>query len=98
MHELSHACVNSCKMLSGVALAKDSRMCKSSGMKNSDELIIGVTEAAEILGISVATVTRWAQNGNLPPIRKLPGWTGAYLFDAGLVRRKAAERLLRKTG
>jgi excisionase family DNA binding protein len=98
MHQLSHGCGNFCKMLSRDGLAKHSRMCKSSAMENSDEAIIGVAEAAEILGISVATVTRWAQNGKLPAIRKLPGWTGAYLFDARLVRHKAAERLLDKAG
>lgn len=64
-------------------------------MLNADELVIGVTETATILGISPATVTRWAQSGKLPYLRKLPGKTGPFLFDASLVRRKAQERLLR---
>lgn len=65
-------------------------------MRTSDEPIIGVIEAAAILGIDAATVTRWAKNGRLPALRKLPGRTGAYLFDAGLVRRKAAERAVQR--
>jgi excisionase family DNA binding protein len=67
-------------------------------MQSSDELLIGAAEAAEILGVDRKTVARWAQSGKLPAIRKMNGWTGAYLFDAAVVRRKAAELLLRKTG
>ena len=51
-----------------------------------------------MLDISVATVTRWVKSGKLTPLRKLSGPTGAYLFDAGVIRRKATERLLAKAG
>ena len=67
-------------------------------MPKADELVIGVTETAGILGISPVTVTRWAQKGKLPYLRKLPGKTGAFLFDASVVRRLAQERLLRRAG
>ncbi len=59
--------------------------------------MIGVAEAAAVLGISPATVTRWAASGKLPYLRKLPGKTGAFVFDASLVRR-AAQARLRKAG
>lgn len=74
------------------------RLCKSSGMPNADERLIGVPESATILGISQATVTRWAQNGKLPYLRKLPGKTGPFLFDAAVVRRVAQDRLLQRAG
>jgi predicted site-specific integrase-resolvase len=67
-------------------------------MRESDELIIGSAEAAEIFGVSVATVNRWAASGKLKPLRKLPGETVGWVFDARLVRRKATERLLARAG
>lgn len=44
--------------------------------------LLGTTEAAERLGVSVRTVHRLVARGNLTPAGKLPGDTGAYLFDA----------------
>lgn len=38
-------------------------------------------QAAELLGKSVATVNRMVLLGRLAPAAKLPGKTGAYLFD-----------------
>lgn len=38
-------------------------------------------EAAEILGLSVRSVLRLVERGDLRPAMKLPGRTGAYLFD-----------------
>lgn len=67
-------------------------------MPNADELLIGVTEAATILGVDPATVTRWAKSGKLPYLRKLPGKTGAFLFDAGAVRRVAQQQLVERAG
>lgn len=67
-------------------------------MQSTDELLIGVAEASEVLGVSKTTVTRWAKSGRLPVIRKLRGETGGWLFDAGVIRRVAQERLLRKVG
>lgn len=67
-------------------------------MADPDERIINVAEAAEILGVSIATVARWAESGKLPAIRKLPGRTGVWIFNAKVVRLKAAEELLDKAG
>ena len=52
------------------------------------ETTITTAEAAEILGKTVATVNRLVLIGRLTPARKLPGKTGAYLFN-----RKDIERL-----
>ncbi|WP_032363994.1 helix-turn-helix domain-containing protein [Rhodococcoides fascians] len=49
-------------------------------MPNPDELI-GSSEAASIIGVSRATLTRWVQSGRIEPAKKLPGLTGAALFD-----------------
>ena len=44
---------------------------------------IGTSAAAELLGVSVRTVHRMVAQGMLTPAGKLPGNTGAYLFDEG---------------
>lgn len=48
--------------------------------------LLGTTEAAALLGVSVRTIHRIVTRGHLTPITKLPGSTGAYLFDADAVR------------
>jgi hypothetical protein len=35
--------------------------------------------------VDVATVSRWAGRGLLPYAVKVPGRTGAYLFDPGVI-------------
>lgn len=54
--------------------------------------LIGVNEAAEIVGVSTRTIKRLALNGELPYRHKLNGATGAYLFEYGTVVNFAAER------
>lgn len=60
-------------------------------MPNPDELI-GSSEAASIIGVSRATLTRWVQSGEIEPAKKLPGLTGAALFERADIDAKAAER------
>lgn len=43
-------------------------------------------EAAKILGVSVRTVHRQAESGELPFEMKLPGPRGAYVFDEDAIR------------
>ncbi len=63
-------------------------------MTSIDHLILGVREAAEVIGVSRSTIERWAASGKLPPLRKMEGLTGGYVFEAGVVRRLAEERRL----
>lgn len=42
--------------------------------------------------VSGRTVTRRAETGELPSLRKLPGPNGDYLFDPAVVRRYIAAR------
>jgi excisionase family DNA binding protein len=42
--------------------------------------LIGSAEAAKILSVDQATISRWVHNGTLNPATKLPGLSGAYLF------------------
>jgi len=48
-------------------------------MSSSD--LLSTAEAARALGVTVATVNRWAAAGVLTPQHKLPGSTGARLFS-----------------
>lgn len=43
--------------------------------------LITLTEGAERLGIERTTLFRWMQLGRIKPVMKLPGKTGALLFD-----------------
>lgn len=56
--------------------------------------LIPTTEAAVILGVSIATVNRWAaaETHPLKPRHELPGETGARLFSRRDVERLAAKR------
>lgn len=52
---------------------------------------ITTAEAAKILGVSVRTVHRKADAGEIPHEMKLPGPRGAYIFDEDVVRNVAAK-------
>lgn len=46
-----------------------------------DTQLVGTAEAAQILGKDVSTVARWVRLKKLSPVAKLPGLTGARLFN-----------------
>lgn len=48
--------------------------------------LLSSNEAAEALGVSVSTIIRWSQSGKLPATHRLPGQTGALLFERSAVR------------
>lgn len=57
-------------------------------MHNSDRFdndLIPSVEAAQILKVDRATVTRWATSGRLPTAAKAPGRHGARLFRRAVV-------------
>lgn len=54
--------------------------------------LIPTSEVAALLRMHVATVVRKAQAGEIPFAMKLPGETGAYLFDRNEIERLARER------
>ena len=58
--------------------------------KTHDELLTAAEACAELGGIDRSTLTRWVQTGRITPARKLPGRTGAYLFDPTEVQRVKA--------
>lgn len=51
--------------------------------------LITSAEAAQILGKGVSAVNRDAQLGYIPIAKKLPGKTGAYLFEREAIEAKA---------
>lgn len=52
--------------------------------------LIGTTQAAERCGVDRSTFFRWVQLGRIEPVQKLPGQTGAMLFDPDVVDAYAA--------
>ncbi|MGQ4544404.1 helix-turn-helix domain-containing protein [Dermabacteraceae bacterium P13088] len=56
----------------------------------SETLVISTAEVARRLHVAPSTVTKRVERGLLRPARKLPGRTGAYLFDAAEIERLAA--------
>lgn len=54
--------------------------------------LLGVSEAADRLKVDARTVQRWAADGTLTPVVKLPGANGAYIFDLAVVEAFAATR------
>lgn len=57
--------------------------------------LITTAQAAEILRVSIATINRDVSLGRLPAHQKLPGRTGAYLFDRKVIEEAAAVRAAR---
>lgn len=53
---------------------------------------MSTAQVARELGVSVATVNRWAVNGRLTPAIQVPGQNGARLYRALDVRRFAEKR------
>jgi len=47
--------------------------------------LITTTEAAERLGISVATLNRWAASGRIPVAVQAPGRTGTRMYDPAAI-------------
>lgn len=54
--------------------------------------LLTTAQVADLLGVTVATVNRWALLGKATPVRKLPGPTGAYLYERAEVDALVAAR------
>lgn len=67
----------------------------SQSATTSEAPVIGTVEAAALLGLSVAYVKRLALAGDLPVLSKLPGASGAWLFDRAAILEVAAARAAR---
>lgn len=50
-------------------------------------MLLGITDIANRLGLDRSTVFRWVQLGRLTPAHKMPGTTGALLFEPEEVER-----------
>jgi predicted site-specific integrase-resolvase len=57
------------------------------GMQEPVELI-DTAEAAEILEKNRSTVTRWAQTGRLPYVKKANGLRGSLMFDRAVIEAR----------
>jgi predicted site-specific integrase-resolvase len=54
--------------------------------------LIGSAQAAKILGVDRATLSRWCQAGDVPVAYDPGTRTGARLFDVEAIEQLAAER------
>lgn len=54
--------------------------------------LLTAAQVAERKNVSPRTVARWAASGKLPVAQRLPGQTGALLFDQDDVDELTAER------
>lgn len=61
-------------------------------MPKKQRELISAAEVAGLLRKDTRTVQRMAEHGQLPVAGKLPGRTGAYLFDAEDVAAHIAEK------
>jgi excisionase family DNA binding protein len=55
-----------------------------------DEPLIGSAEACELLGIDRSTLTRWVAQDKILAAQKMPGQSGAFLFERSEVLRRKA--------
>ena len=63
-------------------------MCESLRMPSSDEpMFLTAAEVCEFLQIDRSTLLRWVASGKVRAAQKLPGKSGAYLFDPAEVTR-----------
>lgn len=53
-------------------------------------------EVAELFGCDVRTVHRWTAEGRLVAIGKLPGKSGAYLYEPSAIHKALAEAEVRR--
>ena len=63
-----------------------------------DAPLIGSAEAATILGVDRATLSRWVARGRVIPIHRLPGPNGAYVFSRTEIASLAARRIASREG
>lgn len=61
-------------------------------MTTDPATMLTAAQVAERLGISTRTVSRMVARGDLTPAHKLPGDTGAYLFDAATIPEPVGRR------
>lgn len=76
-------------------------MCNDPGMPDTTPTdppdLIGSKDACQILGdIDRTTLTRWVKDGRIPTVGKLPGKSGALLFDRAVIEAEA-ERIAAET-
>lgn len=71
-------------------LAYVAQLCNPSHM--ADTAPLSTRDAAKRLNVAVATINRWAKDGDLSPILRAPGKRGANLFDPADVEALAVER------
>lgn len=54
--------------------------------------LIGSVEACEVLDIDRSTLTRWLAAGRIEAAHKMPGKSGAYLFERSYIECIADQR------
>ncbi len=55
----------------------------------AQQKLLSTVEVATMLNVDPRTVQRRAEAGELPTVAKMPGSTGAYIFDAAVIEPMA---------
>lgn len=55
--------------------------------KSTHTELMTASEVAEAFGRDTRTISRWTREGRLTPTTKLPGVTGAYIYDRAEIER-----------
>ena len=61
-------------------------------VSNGGTELLTTAQVSELTGLSVTHINRMALDGRLPIAQKLPGRTGAYLFDRAAIQAHLPQR------
>jgi len=65
--------------------------------KSTHTELMTASEVAEAFGRDTRTISRWTREGRLTPTAKLPGQTGAYIYDRAEIERLVATASVART-
>lgn len=57
----------------------------------TDHELVKTIDAADILGVSRWTLTRWVEAGKITPTVRVPGYRGAWLFERSALEEFAKQ-------
>ena len=65
--------------------------------KSTQTELMTASEVAEAFGRDTRTISRWTREGRLTPTTKLPGQTGAYIYDRAEIEKLVSSSKIART-